>query len=587
MFTPRRIVLTAALVATGCHDFSYVAPCDVDPNDPRCPWNQAGADGGDSAIDSSVDAEDGALGDGSIVDSSDAAPDVEPDTSTGVDGADADVSLDAASDAGDVGSDGVSADTGVDGGDSTVGDASPDAAVGDVGSDALDGSPADTPDVTDSPPSCADAGPATQSCGKCGTQSRVCTGTNTYGVWGACGGEGVCAPGDVRAATGTTCTGALEKATQTCNTSCAWDPAVCALPKGWTKIADPPAGFVGRSGAAVAWTGSKLLVWGGQGASNTYFADGAIYDPATNTWTSMPAPPTGTQARSNTNAIWTGDKFVIWGGDTASSRLADGVVFTVSTSTWSKTSASPLAARQIGAAAFSKSTVESVIWGGLGTSTYADGAIYRQYNDTWVSLPAAPLAARTAMIATSFVAGDVLIWGGAISDGNPLRDGAKLTVSTRTWTKLPDPPIAYVDRFFAKPAATPDGFFVFGGVDPLSGNTARSDGVRFGGGAWSLVPAIPSAVATPAPGWLSAEWCSDVACWVWSGATALKAAPIPLASAGARFDFAASTWTAMPATNAPAARVGAQVAWTGTYAIIWGGADGSDAPFRDGAIYVP
>ena len=35
-----------------------------------------------------------------------------------------------------------------------------------------------------------------QDCGWCGTRSRACDGSCRWGSWGACGGEGACSPGD-------------------------------------------------------------------------------------------------------------------------------------------------------------------------------------------------------------------------------------------------------------------------------------------------------------------------------------------------------------------------------------------------------
>ncbi len=58
------------------------------------------------------------------------------------------------------------------------------------------------------------------------------------------------------------------------------------------------------------WTGSEMIVWGGQGAANT----GGRYDPATDTWS-----PTNREgaagARMQHTAVWTGAEMIVWGGD--------------------------------------------------------------------------------------------------------------------------------------------------------------------------------------------------------------------------------------------------------------------------------
>jgi hypothetical protein len=58
------------------------------------------------------------------------------------------------------------------------------------------------------------AGPATQACGNCGTQARTCN-NGVWSDWGACGGEGACAPGATQACG----MGGM----QTCGATCQWD----------------------------------------------------------------------------------------------------------------------------------------------------------------------------------------------------------------------------------------------------------------------------------------------------------------------------------------------------------------------------
>jgi hypothetical protein len=59
------------------------------------------------------------------------------------------------------------------------------------------------------------AGAASQACGNCGTQTRTCDGTSgTWSAWGACTGEGACAPGATQACG--------SGGTQSCGGSCQW-----------------------------------------------------------------------------------------------------------------------------------------------------------------------------------------------------------------------------------------------------------------------------------------------------------------------------------------------------------------------------
>jgi hypothetical protein len=88
----------------------------------------------------------------------------------------------------------------------------------------------------------------------------------------------------------------------------------------WRTLA--PAPISGRSHAAIAWTGTELVVWGGVRTTGTDpegaprlvgVEDGAAYDPATDTWRALPAPPVA--GMSSEHAVWTGDELVVVSSD--------------------------------------------------------------------------------------------------------------------------------------------------------------------------------------------------------------------------------------------------------------------------------
>ncbi|MDQ1494039.1 MAG: hypothetical protein QOG69_522, partial [Actinomycetota bacterium] len=83
----------------------------------------------------------------------------------------------------------------------------------------------------------------------------------------------------------------------------------------WSQLPDAP--ITPRLRPAVAWTGTRMLVWGGiensYGSDSQVFADGASYDPAGRHWTTMAAAPLN--ARIDMGSVWTGGGLFIWGGD--------------------------------------------------------------------------------------------------------------------------------------------------------------------------------------------------------------------------------------------------------------------------------
>jgi N-acetylneuraminic acid mutarotase len=122
------------------------------------------------------------------------------------------------------------------------------------------------------------------------------------------------------------------------------------------------------------WTGSEMIVWGGEGASG-FLGDGARYDPTSDAWTpvsllSAPSP------RRDHAAVWTGSKMMIWGGESGVGLHADGGRYDPAGDTWSPTSAAAFVptARALHTAVWTGT--EAIIWGGRGAGYPDTGARY-------------------------------------------------------------------------------------------------------------------------------------------------------------------------------------------------------------------
>jgi hypothetical protein len=84
----------------------------------------------------------------------------------------------------------------------------------------------------------------------------------------------------------------------------------------WRRIADAP---IEVSDAVAVWTGREMIVFGAalspaDNAPATPTAIGAAYDPATDTWRSMPASQLSPQAST---AAWNGRELIAWDYETA------------------------------------------------------------------------------------------------------------------------------------------------------------------------------------------------------------------------------------------------------------------------------
>jgi hypothetical protein len=104
-----------------------------------------------------------------------------------------------------------------------------------------------------------------------------------------------------------------------------------------TNTGAPPATYEysGKPSSSAVWTGSKMIVWGGQTGPGMAVKTGAIYNPANNTWT--PLSTTGApDARASHQAVWTGTKMIIWGGVASFTDLTVGGIYDPSNDSWSQ-----------------------------------------------------------------------------------------------------------------------------------------------------------------------------------------------------------------------------------------------------------
>jgi hypothetical protein len=155
-----------------------------------------------------------------------------------------------------------------------------------------------------------------------------------------------------------------------------------------------------RDHAAVAWTGTEIIVWGGaaQGSqpTPTLLGDGARLDPATGRWT--PMSNTGAPApRMWAGAQWAASRFVVLGGNTQQSN--------------------PYTCDPNGSCA-----------------PAAPGATYDPATDTWQAHPSegAPTLGPYPSVTSNGT--QIVVWQNALAGGHAIYDPA-----ANRWEALPDP----------------------------------------------------------------------------------------------------------------------------------------------------
>jgi N-acetylneuraminic acid mutarotase len=219
-------------------------------------------------------------------------------------------------------------------------------------------------------------------------------------------------------------------------TNGAYSPATGA----WSPIPPDPGP---QAESVAAWTGSQLLIWGGvccAAQSNS----GTIYTPATNTWQQLPAAPI--QVRRAAAGAWTGTELVVAGGEAGPlghvpALLGDAAAYNPATRTWRKLP--PMPVPTAGATAVWDGT-EVLFIAGTTTaqSPSARGQAYNPATNTWRQLP--PMPFTRADFAAVWTSRQLLVWGGVTGDSpaSPVPPhGEAYNPATNQWTALPEAPL--------------------------------------------------------------------------------------------------------------------------------------------------
>ncbi len=233
-----------------------------------------------------------------------------------------------------------------------------------------------------------------------------------------------------------------------------------------------------RVDAVSVWTGDRWLIWGGVGTTGL-LSDGGSFDPQGNRWESLPPVPTGFMGRRWHTAVWTGSRLLIWGGLTLDGPVKDGAAYDPVGRTWQLLPAFPGVSRYLHSAVWTGS--QMIVWGGqtLESVPRADGFAFAPGANpaagTWEPLPAAPLAARHSHSGFWTPSG-MVIFGGRLSAGTPVGDGA-IWDSPGGWRSVPDPTGFLVPAAQVRGATTTVGLYLLGGATTggASGSAAYLD----------------------------------------------------------------------------------------------------------------
>ena len=340
-----------------------------------------------------------------------------------------------------------------------------------------------------------------------------------------------------------------------------YDPATDS----WTVMADISL-IVGT--AEAVWTGSRMvLVEGG-------FRGGGRYDPATDSWTPItkgPVPP-----RSGHVAQWTGNLMLLWAGSDPFSSGPTGNRYDPLTDSWSSMNQSGGARGVLGVSSIWTGD-RMIVWGGEDfQGPTRTGGRYDPIADVWSpTRDDATTPQRRSRHVAVWTGSEMIVWGGVQFTPTYLNDGGRYNPLTDTWspTSLSGAPSARSDS-----------------VAEWSGNQmivwgGRNDSARFGDGS-RYDPLADSWTSTST---LNAPSASGHALSVWTGTRMLvwsgvlpSLYPIP----GGQYDPVTDTWNSVSTTGAPE-NLDATAVWTGSAMVVWGGSTVGGDRIRTGAAYDP
>jgi hypothetical protein len=298
----------------------------------------------------------------------------------------------------------------------------------------------------------------------------------------------------------------------------------------WSAGPNASGALSDRFGVSTVWTGSEMLIWGGNDGGD--LDDGGRYNPTSDTWGTPITTTSAPSARYGASAVWTGSEMLIWGGWVGSGTTNTGKRYNPGTNTW-------------------------------GANITTSGA------------PSARLRASTVWTGT-----EMIIWGGEPASWGVTNTGGRYTAGTNTWGTAPTTSGAPSARNCAATAWTGTEMLVWGGYD---GTSEINTGGRYNPTTDTWGAAISTAGAPAARTCASAVW-SGSEMIVWGGYD------LTLATAfadGGRYNPVTNTWGSIATSSAPAARSQLGLVWTGTRMIVWGGLDTSLAMLGDGGVFTP
>jgi len=177
------------------------------------------------------------------------------------------------------------------------------------------------------------------------------------------------------------------------------------------------------------WTGSEMIVWGGEDDSINYLNSGGTYNPTTDSWTATSTTNAPTPRIAHT-AVWTGSEMIVWGGHDGT--LANtGARYNPATNVWIPTSTINAPFGRASQTAIWTGG-EMIIWGG--TAPQNTGGRYNPDTDSWTATATTNAPEGRISHTAVWTGNEMIVWGGQDQSLNRINTGGRYNPETDSWT---------------------------------------------------------------------------------------------------------------------------------------------------------
>lgn len=346
----------------------------------------------------------------------------------------------------------------------------------------------------------------------------------------------------------------------------------------WKPIA---AARSARVGHTTVWTGTAVIVWGGSCFDSMSLigpcATGERYDPQADRWSPM-STAGAPGARFGHTAVWTGSEMLLAGGNCGQEVCADSAyAYSPGRDEWRQLPRDTRMARYGHGAIWSGT--EMVVWGGSDQTSLhliGSGLAYSPGKDAWRPLAVAGEPSARHLHAAVWTGSTMVIWGGEGPDLRTLSDGARYEPSIDAWTAIASPSWLGVSHEASAVALDGSAFLWQGGHAAI-----WSEGTQ----AWTRpsedhgLGLVSSVQLVRGPG--------SILVWASGGVKGPQCDFETGCNAGAVYDGVNDRWSPMSLQGAPAPRAAASAVGLDASMFVHGGESARIDLRDDGALFTP